>query len=250
MTGADGGATGKTTRRILVTGAAQGLGSAIARHLASQGCRVFATDRDTTTLENSLAQRPDIHIGHCDVADERSVLEAVAVARETLSGLDGLVNNAALVGVTRAPAEQIPIEEFDQVQRVNLRGPWLMYRAVIPHLEAGGSIVNVTSETAFAGSVNLSHYVASKAGLVGLTRALAREAGARGVRVNAIAPGFTDTPGARVIGDPDHYDTSNTPLGRVARPGDMVGAVDFLLSQTSSFVTGQTLLINGGRYFS
>jgi NAD(P)-dependent dehydrogenase (short-subunit alcohol dehydrogenase family) len=132
---------------------------------------------------------------------------------------------------------------------VNVRGPWLMYRATLPVLVStgGGSIVNLASEVAYSGSANLAHYAASKAAVVGLTRALAREAGANKVRVNAVAPGFIDTEGARAIGDPDTYDTTTTPLGRVGQPDDVVGAVGFLLSAASAFMTGQVLLVNGGR---
>ncbi|HEY5171724.1 MAG TPA: SDR family oxidoreductase, partial [Acidimicrobiia bacterium] len=135
------------------------------------------------------------------------------------------------------------------VMAVNVRGPWLMYRAALPFLAAsgGGSVVNLASEVAYSGSTNLAHYVASKAAVVGLTRALAREAGADKVRVNAVAPGFTDTEGARALGDPDSYDTTPTPLGRVGHPDDIVGAVAFLLSPASNFITGQVLLVNGGR---
>jgi NAD(P)-dependent dehydrogenase (short-subunit alcohol dehydrogenase family) len=132
---------------------------------------------------------------------------------------------------------------------VNVRGPWLMYRAALPVLAAGGggSVVNLASEVAYSGSTNLAHCVASKAAVVGLTRALAREAGADNVRVNAVAPGFTDTEGGRAIGDPAIYDTTATPLGRVGHPDDIVGAVAFLLSAASGFITGQVLLVNGGR---
>ena len=107
--------------------------------------------------------------------------------------------------------------------------------------------MNLASETAFTGSQGFSHYVASKAAVIGLTRAFARELGPIGIRVNAIAPGYTDTEGGREMGDPATYDVTATPLGRVAEPEDMVGTLLHLLGPGSAFVTGQVALVNGGR---
>ena len=248
MTGPAAGTTSLERRRFIVTGAARGLGRAIVEHLAHSGAMVAAVDIDDRELESWAGDHPSVIVGHCDVSDETSVNDAVGVAVQALGGLDGVVNNAARVAVTRSPAAGIAVTEFDQVMAVNAKGPWLVYRAAHPHLAVtSGSVVNLSSETAFSGSRHLSHYVATKAAVVGLTRALANEGGPDGIRVNAVGPGFTDTEGGREIGDPSTYDVSTTPLGRVGRPVDVVGAVAFLLSDASSFISGQVLLVNGGR---
>lgn len=225
--------------RILVTGAARGLGRAIALDLITRGYDVVASDIDAAGIADFA------HSVVCDVSDPQSVDDAVAAAGE----LTGVVNSAGLIEVTRRPAQEVSPEEFDNVMTVNAKGTWLLCRASIPVIAAsgGGSIVTIASETAFSGSQNFAHYVASKSAVIGLTRAFAKEAGGLGVRVNAIAPGYTDTEGGRTIGNPDTYDTSATPLGRVAMPNDMTGAVAFLLSSDSAFISGQVLMINGGR---
>ncbi len=239
--------------RVLVTGAARGIGRGIVEHLLASGAIVLATDVDEAGLA-ALPGHEALHCVRCDVGDEASVAAAADAAREELGGLDGVVNNAALVAVTRARAEEIPVAEFDRVLAVNVRGPWLVYRATsemleraAPSLPGGASVVNLSSETALTGSHHLSQYATSKAAVLGLTRSLAREAGPRGIRVNAVAPGFTDTEGARALADPARYDTSATPLGRVAGPSDVVGPVAYLLSPAAAFVTGQVLVANGGR---
>ena len=132
---------------------------------------------------------------------------------------------------------------------VNVKGPWLCAKAVLPLLReaGGGSIVNLASEVAFTGSPGLVHYVTSKSAVIGLTRALARELGADRIRVNALAPGFIPTEAASGMTGGQPYDTTATPLGRLGQPADLLGALAFLVSDESAFVTGQTILINGGR---
>jgi len=222
--------------RVLVTGAARGLGRAFVDALVAEGHDVVGAD---------IAG--DDGCIRCDVSDPDSAEGAVAECVERLGGLDALVNNAGIVTVTRAPSPDIPVGEFDRVMQVNVRGTWLMTRAAIPHLGQGASVVNLASETAFSGSHGMTHYVASKAAVVGLTRSFARELGPAGVRVNAIAPGYTDTEGGRAIGDPATYDVSGTPLGRVATPDDMIGTMLWLIGPGSAFVSGQVVLVNGGR---
>ena len=147
--------------------------------------------------------------------------------------------------VSRQSFDEIPLDEWDRMFAVNVRGSFLCARAAAAAMtEGGGSIVNVASETALTGSHGFVHYVASKGAVMAMTRALANELGPRGIRVNCVAPGFTPTPGSEVLGE---YDPSRTPLGRVMRPDDLLGTFCYLLSDDSAFVSGQTIVVNGGR---
>jgi NAD(P)-dependent dehydrogenase (short-subunit alcohol dehydrogenase family) len=241
-------------KRIIVTGAAQGLGREFVLHLADLGARVLASDvqKDELTETCALAgQMPgQVKAAVADVSSAEQTIALAEAADQAFAGVDALVNNAAVIaGLTRRPFDEIPEEEWDRVLRVNAKGPWLCARAVLPLMReaGGGSIVNLASEVALSGSPRLAHYVASKGAVIGLTRALATELGPLGVRVNAIAPGFIETPGSRDLLEGRTYDASMTPLGRVGRPEDLLGALTFLVSDESAFVTGQTLLVNGGR---
>lgn len=241
-------------KRIIVTGAARGLGREFALHLASLGARVLAAD--TADPDTTCAQARERGLTEIvpAVVDVRSASDARGLARsasDALGGLDALVNNAAIVALVRRPFDEIPEEEWDRVFEVNVKGAWLCARALAPLLReaGGGSIVNLASEVAFSGSPGVAHYDASKAALIGLTRVLARELGPAQIRVNALAPGFIPTEGSSVMQGDRPYDTAATPLGRLGRPDDLLGALAFLISDESAFVTGQTLLVNGGRLF-
>jgi NAD(P)-dependent dehydrogenase (short-subunit alcohol dehydrogenase family) len=243
-------------KRIIITGAAGGLGREFALHLAALGARVLAADIADVSETCALARERGVTEILPVVVDVRSADQTRALAQtatDALGGVDALVNNAAIVaGLTRTPFEDIPEEEWDRVLEVNLKGCWLCTRAITPLLRAGGggSIVNLASEVAYSGSPGLAHYVASKAGIVGLTRVLARELGPAQIRVNALAPGFIPTEASVGMLGGDPYDVSRTPLGRLAQPDDLLGTLAFLVSDESAFVTGQTLLVNGGRVFA
>jgi NAD(P)-dependent dehydrogenase (short-subunit alcohol dehydrogenase family) len=224
--------------RVLITGAARGLGLEFGRHLVARGFSVLGAD----VLDSSVAEFPLVRV---DVTAPQGLTEAV---NDELGGLDAVVNNAGVVDLPRRPFSEIPEDEWDRVMAVNVKGTWLVTRAVWPLLReaGGGSIVNIASEVAYSGSTGLAHYVASKGAVVSLTRVLARELGPDNIRVNAIAPGYIPTQASSVMA-PDGYDASRTPLGRVGTPEDLLGALEFLISDASAFVTGQTLLVNGGR---
>jgi len=215
-------------QRIVVTGAARGIGAALAAELRSRGATAITVD---------VAVGADVT---CDVSDADQVAAMFAEAGD----VDGLVNCAALL-VSRKAYDEIELGEWDRMFAVNVRGSFLCARAAAAAMgDRGGSIVNVASETAVTGSHGFVHYVASKGAVISMTRALANELGPRGIRVNCVAPGFTPTPGSEVLGT---YDPSRTPLGRVMRPDDLLGTFCYLLSNDSAFVSGQTLLVNGGR---
>jgi NAD(P)-dependent dehydrogenase (short-subunit alcohol dehydrogenase family) len=241
-------------KRVVVTGAGRGLGREFALHLAQLGARVLAVDvRDELLQETaSVAGTRSLEV-LTSVADVSSAQQTAALADDAgrlLGGLDALVNNAAVVeGLTRRGFDEIDEHEWDRVLTVNVKGTWLCARALVPLIRegGGGSIVNMASQVAFSGSPGLAHYVASKAAVIGLTRTLAGELGRSQIRVNALAPGFIPTQGSQGMLAGGEYDATATPLGRVGQPADLLGALAFLVSDESSFITGQTLLVNGGR---
>jgi NAD(P)-dependent dehydrogenase (short-subunit alcohol dehydrogenase family) len=249
---------GLTGRVVLITGAARGLGRAFAQGFAEAGARVVAADLDGPAADATAAAVAQAGGGEAvgvqaDVGDAAAVDAMVAAAVDRFGGVDVLVNNAGIyAGLTRAPFHELDEAEWDRVIRVNLKGPWLCARACVPAMRerGGGSIVNVSSATVFSGSPLWAHYVASKGGVIALTRAMAREVGDLGIRVNAIAPGFTLTEASRdLIEDAETYGVDRGAIKRSARPEDMVGTALYLASPASDFVTGQTIVVDGGRQF-
>ena len=215
-------------KRIVVTGGGRGIGAALAGELRARGADVLTAD---------IQPGADVT---CDISDAGQVDDLFGRA----GAVDGLVNSAALL-VDRQRYDEISLDEWDRMFAVNVRGSFLCARAAAASMAGrGGSIVNVASETALTGSHGFVHYVASKGAVMAMTRALANELGPMGIRVNCVAPGFTPTPGSEVLGP---YDPSRTPLGRVMRPDDLLGTFCYLLSDDSAFVSGQTIVVNGGR---
>lgn len=236
----------------IVTGAARGLGKAFCLALAKEGAKVMAIDiADLTDTVKEIESLGGEAKGlQADVSSEKDTQKLAEETFKTFGGIDILVNNAAIIyGLVRKPFSEIDPKEWDRVMAVNIKGPWLCTRAVFPYMKGQrkGKIINLASETFFTGSHGFVHYVASKGGVVGLTRALAVELGPHNININAIAPGFTNTEASRSIADITKYDVGRTPLNRLQQPEDLLGALLFLASEESDFVTGQVLLVDGGR---
>lgn len=242
-----------TDRTVLVTGAGAGLGRAIAFGLARSGDRLALLDLDVDAAQATLDESgvKGVAVG-ADVCDERSVADAVGVVLAQLGPVQVLVNNAGIAGVgAPKPTHETATEEWARVMAVNLLGPFLLCRAVLPGmLEAGsGVIVNVASVAGMIAVPGRSAYVASKAGLVGFTRNLAVEYAPSGIRANALCPGWMETPMTSWrLDDPDFRRevTDRVPMARVAPPEELAGAAAFLASEASSYMTGQTLVVDGG----
>jgi NAD(P)-dependent dehydrogenase (short-subunit alcohol dehydrogenase family) len=244
-------------KRVVVTGAAGGLGRAFAEAFATVGAVVIVCDinlagaEETARLireEGGKARAFDV-----DVTSRTSTEALARSARDSIGGADVLVNNAGVyAGLQRKGFEEIADEEWDQVMAVNVKGTWLTTRAFAPLLRqaGGGAIVNVSSATVMSGSPHWLHYVSSKGAIIAMTRALARELGDDRITVNAIAPGFALTEASLgLMENAAEYGVTRGALKRAAVPDDMIGGALFLASPLASFITGQTLIIDGGRQF-
>lgn len=248
---------GLKEKRVLVTGAAGGLGRAFAEGFAEAGGRVIAADLNEEGAQETARAISktggQAHGAKVDVTNAQSCAKLAEFAQDTLGGLDVLVNNAAIyAGLERKKFTEIDEDVWDKVMAVNVKGVWQMTRAVTPLMNAAGAgaIVNVASATVFSGSPQWMHYVASKGAVIAMTRSLARELGDDNIRVNVIAPGFTLTEASLdLIDDAENYGVTRGALKRSADAKDMVGSAIYLASDLASFVTGQTLIVDGGRQF-
>jgi NAD(P)-dependent dehydrogenase (short-subunit alcohol dehydrogenase family) len=238
----------------IVTGAAKGIGAAIADGLDAEGARIVVADLQGA--QEAAERYPDGLGLTVDVSSEEDVERMAGETVEQAGGVDILVNNAGLyASLAMRSFEQIPLEEWRQVMDVNVASMFLACRAVVPCMRdrGGGRIVNISSGTPFRGVPFLLHYVTSKGAIVTFTRALAKELGGDAILVNCVAPGFTMSAGVEehpeVVEALRDVSVSARTLKRDQMPEDVVGAVVFLCGPGATFVTGQTMVIDGGQYF-
>ena len=229
-------------KTILITGAARGLGRAFAEAAARAGAEVVIADVLQSGEDTARA------IGARFVQADLSSPASIDALGKKLDKLDGLVNNAAITNSGGRSMDELDVETWDRVMAVNVRAPWLMTRACLPHLKKNrGRVVNVASDTAMWGAPKLLAYISSKGALIAMTRGMARELGPHGITVNAVAPGLTEVEATEYVPAERHALYRNgRAIKRAQLPADVCGALLFLLSDDAAFMTGQVLPVNGG----
>lgn len=244
-------------RVVIVTGGGRGIGRVYCEHFAQAGMHVVAADIYGEEAEKAVhaikKQGGKALAIRTDISKPEDVQAMADAAAREFGGIDALVNNASMMSaLPRRPWDQIPLEEWDRVMAVDLRGLFLCCRAVVPYMRkrGKGKIVNISSGRVLEGTPNRLHYTTAKAGVIGFTRALARELGPDKINVNVVLPGLTlsDT---QVASSQASYlsenDARSRALGRPQYPEDLVGTVLYLLSDASDYVTGQSFNVDGGK---
>lgn len=235
----------------IVTGAARHIGALYAKRLAAEGARVVIADvlDDERVVREIASAGGDAMALNIDVSKEEDTLRMAEKTVDKFGRIDILVNNAAIfLGIRRRPFYEISAEEWDRVSAVNIKGPFLCAKAVFPQMkkQLSGKIINISSTTALQGTPLFLHYVASKAAVIGITRALARELGEYGICVNAIAPGLIHHEGMNAPKEFTEFQLKARSIQRLEAPEDLIGAIIYLASLDSDFVTGQTIVVDGG----
>ncbi|PYS28527.1 MAG: short-chain dehydrogenase [Acidobacteria bacterium] len=242
---------------IVVTGAGRGLGRAYAERLSSEGARVAVAEIDAVAgahaAEELRKSGMDSMFIETDVSSKEATEAMAARVLEKWGQIDGLVANAGLANsVGGRTYDEITVAQWDRIMEVNVRGTWLSCRAVAPYMQErkNGSIVTVSSDTAAWGSPKLLHYVTSKGAVEAFTRAMARELGPDGVRINCVAPGLLNNEATAGVPEAKReWNIRNRAIQREGTTDDIVGLVSFLLSDEASFITGQLIVANGGLVF-
>lgn len=237
-----------TGRKALVTGATGGLGGAIARTLHAQGASVAISGTRAEALEALAAELGErVVVAPCNLSDKESVEALVPAAEDKLGGLDILVNNA---GITRDNLfMRLKDEDWDSVLAVNLTAAFRLSRAAVKSMmrKRYGRIVSIGSVVGTMGNPGQGNYAAAKAGLIGMSKALAAEVASRNITVNVVAPGFIESPMTQALNEKQRESIlSDVPMGRLGAGADIAAAVAFLASAEAGYVTGQTLHVNGG----
>ena len=243
-----------TGRVAIVTGGARHIGAAYCRKLAEEGAAVVIVDiLDGEPVADEIRSKSGRALAlQIDVSKEEDTNRMAAEAVKTFGRIDILVNNAAIfINIQRQPFYEITADEWDRVSAVNIKGPFLCAKAVFPQMkeQRTGKIINISSSTVYWGTPNFLHYVASKAALVGMTRSLAREVGEFGICVNAIAPGLVEHEGQNAPKALTELQLKERSIKRIQTPEDLLGTLVFLASSDSDFMTGQTIVVDGGSVF-
>lgn len=242
---------GKTT---IITGGAQGIGLAISQRFARDGAKVAIWDIDEAaaqrTADELVAAGGKAIACRVDIADRAQVDAAIATVREAFGPISILVNNAGISNIV--PFLDMTEEQWDRMITINLKGVFHCTQAVIPDMLAAGwgRVVNVSSSSTQSGAPYMSHYVASKGGVIGMTKSLALEFADKGITFNNVPPGFIDTPLLRATLNEAAIEAQieGSPMKRIGRPEDIAAACAFLASEDAGYITGHTLSVNGGRY--
>ena len=241
-------------RVAIVTGGARHIGAAYCRKLAEEGAAVVVADiLDGEAIAEDIRSKGGRALAlQIDVSNEEDTNRMAADTVRAFGRIDILINNAAIfINIQRHPFYEISAEEWDRVSTVNIKGPFLCAKAVFPQMreQKSGKIINISSSTAYWGTPNFLHYVASKAALIGMTRSLAREVGGYGICVNAIAPGLIEHEGQNAPKALTELQLKERSIKRLQTPADLMGTLVFLCSPDSDFMTGQSIVVDGGSIF-